>query len=266
MNAMQALRAKLARLADGARGPELVRRLGRLIDEVDYEVELVRCYPDEGTREQRKQAITEFLNMTENYARRAERPSLGGFLEEVALAASDEKPGDQEESRKDAVTLMTLHAAKGLEFPHVYLVGMEEGILPHQKAVKDGGEDEERRLAYVGITRAQRRLTLTYAATRARFGKRYDTMPSRFLFEMRGETPPAGWQPSGTPAELRTDGPVAPPSGTTASTPQAERAITAPPPRAKPRKGAKRSKRRGPPRGRPVPPGLRDAMQRKRRR
>jgi DNA helicase-2/ATP-dependent DNA helicase PcrA len=268
MQAMQGLRAKLARLAQGARGRELVHRLGKLIDEIDYQVEMVRCYPDEGTRELRQQAIQEFLNMAENYVRRAESPSLGGFLEEVALAESDDR-SDGEERSKDAVTLMTLHAAKGLEFPHVYLVGMEEGILPHQKAVKESGDEEERRLAYVGITRAQKRLTLTYAATRARYGKRYETMPSRFLFEMRGEVPPAGWQPAGAPAEARGDGPVAPPSGTKAGTPQAERAISAPPPRRPTgRSGGKRSgsRRRGASRGRPVPPGLRDAMQRRRRR
>ena len=276
MKAMQSLRATLARLAQTARGRDLVHRLGKLIDDVEYQVELIRCYPDESEREQRQQAITEFLNMAENYARRAETPSLSGFLEEIALAASDEKPGDKERDQRDAVTLMTLHAAKGLEFPHVYLVGMEEGILPHQKAVKDSGDEEERRLAYVGITRAQRRLTLTYAATRARFGKRYDTMPSRFLFEMRGELPPQGWQPSGTPAEARGEGPVRPPAGTKASSPLAERALNAPPPRPTPARGGPKggsksgaksgAKRRSPSRGRPIPPGLRDAMERKRRR
>ncbi len=84
---------------------------------------------------------------------------------------------------------MTLHSAKGLEFPRVYMVGMEEGILPHKRSV-DGTEDniaEERRLCYVGVTRAQNNLTLTRAASRVKWGKRRQTVPSRFLKEMRGK-------------------------------------------------------------------------------
>jgi ATP-dependent exoDNAse (exonuclease V) beta subunit len=96
---------------------------------------------------------------------------------------SSEKP------QQDAVTLMTLHSAKGLEFPHVFLVGMEEGILPHQRSVLEGrGVDEERRLCYVGVTRAQESLTLTFTRARMKWGKPRPSIPSRFLMEMRGET------------------------------------------------------------------------------
>ncbi len=92
-----------------------------------------------------------------------------------------------EESGQDQIHLMTLHAAKGLEFPHVFLVGMEEELLPHRSSIEAGDIEEERRLAYVGITRAQRSLTLTYAAKRKRFGEMIPCEPSRFLQELPEE-------------------------------------------------------------------------------
>ena len=89
---------------------------------------------------------------------------------------------------QDAVRLMTLHSAKGLEFPRVYLVGMEEGFLPHKRSIDADSEKdiaEERRLAYVGVTRAMDHLTLTRAKSRMKWGKRRETVASRFLFEMQ---------------------------------------------------------------------------------
>ena len=113
--------------------------------------------------------------------------TLAGFLETTALVAdSDQLPGEDEDSGK--VTMMTLHTAKGLEYPYVFLTGMEQGTFPHQRAMEDTSElAEERRLAYVGITRAKRRLYVTRAAVRAQWGQANDMMPSQFLDEIPDE-------------------------------------------------------------------------------
>ena len=113
--------------------------------------------------------------------------TLAGFLETTALVAdSDQLPGENEDSGK--VTMMTLHTAKGLEYPYVFLTGMEQGTFPHQRAMENTSElAEERRLAYVGITRAKRRLYVTRAAVRAQWGQANDMMPSQFLDEIPDE-------------------------------------------------------------------------------
>jgi ATP-dependent DNA helicase Rep len=96
----------------------------------------------------------------------------------------DRQDGD---TAGDAVSLMTLHAAKGLEFPHVFLVGVEEELLPHRASLEADDIEEERRLAYVGITRAMRGLTITYARRRSRYGETVECAPSRFLDELPAE-------------------------------------------------------------------------------
>src|SRR5690606_21098796 len=106
-------------------------------------------------------AVEEVVNSLGAYCRRARKPTLSGFLEDVALGDRDNDQDKESQLKRNAIALMTLHSAKGLEFPNVYLVGMEEGLLPHRRSVEAEGAaiDEERRLCYVGITRAQDRLT-----------------------------------------------------------------------------------------------------------
>jgi DNA helicase-2/ATP-dependent DNA helicase PcrA len=170
----------------------LVFRLERFLEAIAYRDEVWRLYSEPMQREARWAGVLEVLNFAENHVRRSPQPSLAGFLEDLALSSGDE-PAETPDSRADAVTLMTLHAAKGLEFPHVFLAGMEEGLLPHARAVAEGGIEEERRLAYVGITRAMTTLTLSFAFERARYGRLARSVPSRFLFEAQGPDTPEGW-------------------------------------------------------------------------
>lgn len=112
-------------------------------------------------------------------------PNLTEFLENITLVEQEALKQDKNVQRKNAVTLMTLHAAKGLEFPVVFMVGMEEGVFPHSRSLMDRSElEEERRLCYVGMTRAREKLFLTYARRRLFFGQRSSNTTSRFLLEI----------------------------------------------------------------------------------
>jgi len=188
----RSLRGALDRSGLADAGRDLVSRLSAFLDTIEYRAEVRRLYPDPMTRDARWAGVLEVLNFAEKHVSRNASPSLSGFLEELALSTGDE-PTEKPEGRGNEVTLMTLHAAKGLEFPHVFLVGMEEGLLPHSRAAAEGGVEEERRLAYVGITRAMRTLTMTWAFERARYGRRARSVPSRFLFEAQEESLPGGW-------------------------------------------------------------------------
>jgi DNA helicase II / ATP-dependent DNA helicase PcrA len=140
----------------------------------------------EGTDEAngRLENISELLNLAARFSAEQEDNSLDHFMIHIALVS------DQDSNQPDdrpQVTLMTLHAAKGLEFSHVYLTGLEEGIFPHQRALQDQSEselEEERRLAYVGLTRAEKTLTLSHAARRFQFGEAKMGIPSRFVDEI----------------------------------------------------------------------------------
>jgi len=137
---------------------------------------------DDGTAE----ASGRVENVKELRSVAAEFPKLHDFLENVALVEAEYMPDRPSKTdRVNAVTLMTMHAAKGLEFPIVFMVGMEEGLFPHSRALSDGNEmEEERRLAYVGITRAKKQLFLTYARERLYFGSRTAGVVSRFIVDI----------------------------------------------------------------------------------
>ncbi|MCI1248410.1 MAG: DNA helicase PcrA [Megasphaera sp.] len=131
--------------------------------------------------ESRKENVGEFLSVAKDYMDSNEGGNLQDFLENVALVSDV----DEYESSESKVTLMTLHAAKGLEFPVVFLVGLDEGLFPHSRTLMDPSQvEEERRLAYVGITRAERQLYVTNASTRTMYGRLSAYMPSRFLSEI----------------------------------------------------------------------------------
>ncbi|ROT46962.1 ATP-dependent helicase [Candidatus Cardinium hertigii] len=127
--------------------------------------------------------MQELLNSIKQFVDNAENndPSLGSFLQEIALITNEYK----ENTDQDTITLMTIHASKGLEFKYIYLVGMEEDLFPSAMMIGSKADlEEERRLFYVAVTRAQLKLTLSYALSRYRFGKSTHTQPSRFLKEM----------------------------------------------------------------------------------
>jgi DNA helicase-2/ATP-dependent DNA helicase PcrA len=169
------------------RGP--LSKLARdLISAIDYEGELARLYHDTDERQTRLDAVQEVVNALASYETKTRKPTLLGFLDEVALGDRDFDNEKEKQLARNAIALMTVHSAKGLEFPHVYMVGMEEGILPHRRSLKmgDGAVEEERRLCYVGVTRAEDRLTLSFPLTRMKWGKPRETIPSRFLYELTG--------------------------------------------------------------------------------
>ncbi len=148
--------------------------------------------------------LQELVGVAREYDAAAAEPSLSSFLQEISLYSDQDAMREQE----SLVTLMTLHNAKGLEFRAVFMIGMEEQIFPHSRSIEEQGVEEERRLCYVGMTRAKELLTLTHASARALWGSRSYNLPSRFLDELpdqrvvRERLSPASWSGYGAPAEV----------------------------------------------------------------
>ncbi len=173
---------------------EMPALFSRLIEEIGYQREIERQSDDPLQQEMRANSLEELKNTISEFTERESAPTLDNFLSDVSLMGPDDEKDEEEERSSNAVRLMTLHSAKGLEFPRVYLVGMEEGLLPHKRSVDseaDTGDrkhiEEERRLCYVGITRARDHLTLTRAKARRKWGKVRLSVPSRFLKEMQDQ-------------------------------------------------------------------------------
>jgi DNA helicase II / ATP-dependent DNA helicase PcrA len=145
--------------------------------------------------------LEELIGVAREYDAATEEPSLSGFLQEISLYSDQDAIRDEDDGGQ--VTLMTLHNAKGLEFRAVFMLGLEEGIFPHARSIEENSLEEERRLCYVGMTRAQERLVLTHAMRRNLFGRSEANLPSRFLDELpqsgveRERLRPASWSDYG---------------------------------------------------------------------
>ena len=180
--ALMEFTAMMDGIAESVDEVPLIETLEQVLDQSGY----VRALEAKNEMESRGRLenIGELKTTILKYMEETEEPSLSGFLEEIALYTDLDNLSEDD----DKVVLMTLHSAKGLEFPYVFITGLEEGIFPGQQAIYEPTElEEERRLAYVGITRAKRELYLTGAAQRMLFGRTTRNRPSRFVGEIPGE-------------------------------------------------------------------------------
>jgi ATP-dependent DNA helicase Rep len=160
-----------------------VQAVRDLIDSIGYEAWLREQSDKPATAQQRIDNVHELLKWLERLQADAPGQGLTDLVGRLSLLTSL----DQEKEPGQEVRLMTLHGSKGLEFPHVFIAGVEEELLPHRNSLEEGGEEEERRLMYVGITRARETLTLSFARHRRRYGERVTCEPSRFLEELPRE-------------------------------------------------------------------------------
>jgi DNA helicase II / ATP-dependent DNA helicase PcrA len=165
-----------------AQGTDLVTLTEALIKEVEYMEYLQKMAKKPEEYNAWENGISLFLTQIANFQENNKTDGLGGFIDSVTL--NDEREDKDDIEKKKGVCLITLHASKGLEFPIVYLPGIEQGILPHKRSYEEGRVDEERRLFYVGITRARQKLTLSFVRYRKKWGQTQSSLPSPFLNEL----------------------------------------------------------------------------------
>src|SRR5919206_50708 len=191
--AVESLRTLLLSLQAGALELEVPELVERVLERTGYleALEAERTVEAQG----RIENLQELVGVAREYQETAEEPSLSSFLQEISLYSDQ----DAIRGEQSLVTLLTLHNAQGLEFRAVFMIGMEEGIFPHSRSIEEQGVEEERRLCYVGMTRAKERLVLTHAVARSLYGLRDFKLPSRFLDELpaagveRERLTPASW-------------------------------------------------------------------------
>ena len=175
----------LVETADNAERGDTAAVLRSMIREINYEDWLYDSSPSAKAAEMRMKNVTELFSWVTQMLEGSDMEEPMTLPQAVTrLTLRDMMERGEDEDNADQVQLMTLHASKGLEFPYVFLIGMEEGLLPHQTSIDENNVEEERRLAYVGITRAQRELIFTYARERRQFGEVSRTETSRFLHEL----------------------------------------------------------------------------------
>jgi DNA helicase-2/ATP-dependent DNA helicase PcrA len=199
--ALASFRTMIQSLMSAAQELEVPELIERVLEQSGYveALEAERTIESQG----RVENLQELVSLAREWQEQNTEPTLSSFLQEVSLYS------DQDTIRGESslVTLMTLHNAKGLEYRAVYLIGMEEGIFPHSRSIEEQGVEEERRLAYVGMTRAMERLTLMHASSRMLYGGRSYNLPSRFLDELpeqhieRERLRPTSWSDYGTSAK-----------------------------------------------------------------
>ncbi|HWX08476.1 MAG TPA: 3'-5' exonuclease, partial [Gaiellaceae bacterium] len=199
--AVASFRTTIQSLMSAAQELEVPELIERVLEQSGYveALEAERTIEAEG----RVENLQELVSLAREWQEQNTEPTLSSFLQEVSLYS------DQDTIRGESslVTLMTLHNAKGLEYRAVYLIGMEEGIFPHSRSIEEQGVEEERRLAYVGMTRAMEKLTLMHASSRMLYGGRSYNMPSRFLDELpeqhveRERLKPSSWSNYGAPKQ-----------------------------------------------------------------
>lgn len=163
-------------------GTDLVTLTEALIKEVEYMEYLQKMAKKPEEYNAWENGLSLFLTQIANYQENNKADGLGGFIDSVTL--NDEREDKDDIEKKKGVCLITLHASKGLEFPIVYLPGIEQGIMPHKRSFEEGRVDEERRLFYVGITRARQKLTMSFVRFRTKWGQKQSSLPSTFLNEL----------------------------------------------------------------------------------
>ncbi|GAB0153633.1 DNA helicase Rep [Marinobacterium sp. BA1] len=177
------------RLYQRCRDGDPIAAIHELMDEIDYPGWIRQNASSDVVAEKRMQNVYFLIESLQSTLERLQEEDEGAGIEDAIarLVLLDMLNRQEEEDDSDRVQLMTLHASKGLEFPHVFLLGMEEELLPHRNSIEMDTIEEERRLAYVGITRAQKTLTMTLAKQRRQFGEWMDCTPSRFIDELPQE-------------------------------------------------------------------------------